>query len=423
MHHNIQAKKATDTMLSNWREGRWRSPNITRAVHLTRVDATFPSPDGCFFEPERNTRIAMEFKPGDRETQRGLLTGVGQCVAYLNRCEAAYLVAPNSVSDNPRIGEYLHRTFRKAIVGKLPIGLITYDGYDFANLTLRCDISDRIRFEAGTARGLDVNFWAAWRDTPPHSIYFLLKAASELQDPDERSDKIWRNYYFNYYVVNGSGDTLEDVPSRIKMWDGVTDQVPLRGIKNKLRRLVQEGELTEAQALTRLRETIDPTGVDNNFRDIKKNHYNFMNHLMLWDSEFKLTGYGSKLLEVGDRFGGSSPEFKDYLGSIMLSIGRHAELIEDIKQALSINRDALHGIDDVRMTAYSYLERKGYVKTNPNRTTTGVRSALSSEFGVWGHYGILNQQAGSYFDQNTGLSFNDERIRQLAVLSENLIQP
>ena len=78
----------------------------------------------------------MEFKPGDKETQRGLLTGIGQCVAYLNKNGAAYLVAPNTVSDNANIGDYLEETFKKNIFDKLPIGLVTYNGYDFNNLTL-----------------------------------------------------------------------------------------------------------------------------------------------------------------------------------------------------------------------------------------------------------------------------------------------
>ncbi len=421
MHHNIQARKARDTILTNWRGGIWRNPHISTNIHLTRVDASFPSPDGCFFEPSSNTRIAMEFKPGDKETQRGLLTGVGQCVAYLNRHEASYLIAPNSVADNPKIGDYLAQTFNTSIWDKMPIGLITYSGYDFEHLVLRCDISDRIRLAAGTTRGLDVNFWAAWRDTPPHSIYLLLKIANELSDQDNRSEKIWRAYYFGYYVINGSAHTLTDIPSGIMMWDGITPQVPLSGIKNNLRSQVTAGTITQAQALARLQQEVDTTGVDNNYRDIKKNHFNFVNHLMLWDTEFHLTGYGKKLLEVGDRFGGQSAEFRDYLGSITLNVGRHAELVDDVKRALAESRTPLSNIGDVRATAYTYLENKGYIKTNPNRTTTGVRKELSSEFSVWGHFGVLNKVGHSYFDPLSGLSFNDTRINQLVALTADIV--
>jgi hypothetical protein len=422
MHHNIQAKKATDTILTNWRSGTWHSPNISQSIHLTRVDASFPSPDGCFFEPENNARIAFEFKPGDRETQRGLLTGVGQCVAYLNRHGAAYLIAPNSVADNSSIGDYLEKVFRHSILGKLPIGLITYTGYDFANLNLRCDISERVRIELISDRGLDVNYWAAWRDTPPHSIYLLLKVANEITEGDDRSERIWNKYYFEYYVVEGSANTLEEVPSRIKMWDGITSQIPLKGIKNRLKNAVQEGQITQEQAISELKQAVDPSGVDNNYRDIKKNHYNFVNHLMLWNSEFHLTGYGRKLLEIGDQFGGDSSQFKDYLGSIMLNVGKHSALIDDVKLSLSAQSGTINNIEDVRESAYNYLEGRGHIKTNPNRTTSGVRSALASEFGVWGHFGILNQQNGSYFHPETGLSFNNERIEHLVGLTEDFIE-
>ena len=270
MHHNIQARKVTDTMLANWRSGIWSNSNISTKLHLTRLDTTFPAPDGCFFEPGMKTRIAMEFKPGDKETQRGLLTGVGQCVAYLNKNGAAYLVAPNTVCDNPNICDYLEETFKKNIFDKLPIGLITYEGYDFSNLRLRCDISERIRFKVISGEGVDVNYWAAWRDTPPHAIYLLLKCAQTTVVSRDRSKNIWNNFYFNQYITNESINTINDLPSNIRLWDGITPQVPLEGIKNVLRQKISAGLLTETQALKEIKDKVNPDGIDNNYRDIKK---------------------------------------------------------------------------------------------------------------------------------------------------------
>lgn len=415
MHHNLQARRATDTILQNWRDGSWQNPNISTELHLTKVDTNFPSPDGCLFEPRSKTRIALEFKPGDRETQRGLLTGIGQCIAYLNKNGAAYLIAPNSVSDNSRIGDYLEETFKKNIYHKLPIGLITYSDHDFNNLRLRCDISSRIRLQITTGDGVDVNYWAAWRDTPPHAIYLLLKVAEELADDTERSKKIWDNFYFGYYVINNSEKTLEDIPSNIKLWDGVTPQVPLQGIKNKLRAKVANGEITEADALDELAEKTNPNIADNNYRDIKKNHYNFVNHLSLWSPNYHLTEYGRRLLEIGNKYGGESEQFKNALGYLMLEQGRHRELINDIKAALSSTVGRLSSIEDVRSICYRYLEVKGYIKKNPNRATTHVRNSFSSEFGVWAHFGILNKQGNSFFDENNGLSFNDNVIEKLII--------
>lgn len=416
IHHNIQARKAADAILSNWRNGTWRSPKISRSVHLTRIDSSFPSPDECFFEPTTSTRIAMEFKPGDRETQRGLLTGVGQCVAYLNRHGASYLVAPNSVSDNHRIGDYLEIVFRKVIYDRLPVGLVTYGGSNLVSLQLRCDISNRLRLPTGNIRGLDVNYWAAWRDTPPHAIYLLLKTADEISDNMGRGEKIWHKYYLEQYVVGGSAVTIQDVPSNIKMWDGTTSQIPLQGIKRKLRGMVARGEITTTQALEEIRLDISPHVGDNNYRDIKKNHYNFVNHLMLWDEDFRPTKHGKELLEIGRKFGETSQELKDFLGYLLLDVGRHAELIKDVKNAISNSPTPPRSMRDVRSASYDYLESRGYIKRNPNRTSTGVRKFLSSEFGVWGHFGILTQHRGSYFIPGTGLSFDKPRIEELLAL-------
>ena len=51
------------------------------------------------------------------------------------------------------------------------------------------DISERIRLKVITGEGVDVNYWAAWRDTPPHAIYLLLKIASDLNENNDRSKK------------------------------------------------------------------------------------------------------------------------------------------------------------------------------------------------------------------------------------------
>jgi len=134
---------------------------------------------------------------------------------------------------------------------------------------------------------------------------------------------------------------------------------------------------------------------------------------MLWNSEQYLTEEGLNLIKVGDVHGGESQEFKNYLGSLILDMGRHYELINDVKCAIADSEIPLNDINDVRLAAYNYLEKKGYVKLNPNRTTSGVRKFLASEFQVWGHLGILNKQNNTYFDVSNGLSFNEERINEL----------
>ena len=56
------------------------------------------------------------------EILSGILTGLGQCIAYLNKAHASILVCPSKVMDGLGkyfdYGSYLQETFEKFIYGK-----------------------------------------------------------------------------------------------------------------------------------------------------------------------------------------------------------------------------------------------------------------------------------------------------------------
>ena len=139
-YHPRSAKKIGNLILSSWKsEQVWRSSFIGYDAQLCMSEGVFPSPDRTFRDLTKQTRILLEFKPYT-ESKRGILTGLGQCIAYLNKSHASILVAPSKIKEDSGedfdMGAYLEKTFKKFIYGKLPIALFTFDGENLDNLAL-----------------------------------------------------------------------------------------------------------------------------------------------------------------------------------------------------------------------------------------------------------------------------------------------
>ena len=88
----------------------------------------------------------MEFKP-EGETKRGILTGLGQTIAYLRdkQNSASVLVIPKVLdTDDFKIGTFMKKIFDEQIYGKLPIALYSFENFDPTNVVLLCNISDNL---------------------------------------------------------------------------------------------------------------------------------------------------------------------------------------------------------------------------------------------------------------------------------------
>lgn len=419
--HNIQARQIADIMLDTWRGGNNLNNILGSDVFLTRSQFDFPSPDGTFYTPSKKTRITMEFKPFN-ETARGVLTGVGQSIVYLNKNTASYLVVPDIVEDFP-IGDYLEETFKKIFYNRLPIGLITFDPKDLTKIKWRCDIGLRLVPEKAYPIGTDTNYWAAWRDTPPHAIFLLLKIAGECTDVGvkERSKAIWDRYYSEYYAPLELRRTLDRVPSKVFFWDREEPQMTLESTKEELRKKISEGKITNEFALKDIMKRSSPDEIDNHYHDTKKNHYNFLNHLQLWDSKFNLTDVGKKLLNIGLANGENSPDFRKGLARVILIDGRHFELMNDIISAIKSAKSKPSSTDEAKAVIFSFLEEKGFIKKNSNRTTSGVRKFLSSEFNLWNNLGFIRKNGQAFYDPVNGYDFNWDLINELVFQDDKII--
>lgn len=420
VYHHRSAQIVSDRILYSWRnQNQWMNPFVSNDTQATASPNNFPSPDALFQDRQKRTKIALEFKPYT-ETKRGIMTGVGQAIAYLNKSHASILVCSSKVEDFD-IGDYLKKTFKKFIYGKLPIALFTYDGEKLENLKLLVDIEPSLYnaeiISKMPFRGSGNPYFAFWRDLPIDGFYKLAKSSIDISSNNERSEKVWDEFFFKYYAPPETLSTLEDINSRIYFEDMERKMVPFSSRKRTLRSEVKEEKITLKQALKKLEDHGWSKEVtDNNYRDYKKNHFNFMNHNNLWDEDFNLTPLGQRFVERYEANINFPKKLVDEMAQILLVEGKHHNLIEEIKEITSENasEDSLDDEEKYLENIYTEMKKRGHVATNPNRKTSGTRDYLRSEKQLWARMGLIKKTTSNrYFFQDEGYIFNNSKIEKL----------
>ena len=144
------------------------------------------------------------------------MTGLGQTVGYLNKAHASILVCSSEI-DNFNMKGYLKETFNTFIYGKLPIALFTYDGENLENLEMVVNIDHklfnkeiliRLRY-----RGSGAQYFYFLRDLPIDGFYKLAISAKNVTSKSDRSEKVWDEFFYNYYAPKKSLQTLEEINS------------------------------------------------------------------------------------------------------------------------------------------------------------------------------------------------------------------
>ena len=422
VYHNRSAQIVSGRILYSWRnKNQWMNPFVSINTQRTASPNTFPSPDALFQDWGKKTKISLEFKPY-KETKRGIMTGVGQAIAYLNKSHASILVCSSKVEDF-NMEDYLKKTFNKFIYGKLPIALFTYQGEQLENLKLVVDIDPSLfqkeKISKIPFKGSGLPYFAYWRDLPTDGFYKLARAAKEILSADNRSEKVWDEFFYKYFAPKSSLRTLDEIESDIFFEDMKTKMIPFSVRKRKLRSDIKEGKLKLNKALKNLKDKGWSKEItDNNYRDYKKNHFNFMNHNNLWDENYYLTPLGYRFLERYEANINSPKNLVDEMAQILLVEGKHHNLIEEIKEiTLNCNDpETLNNQKKYIKFIYNEMNKRGHVATNPNKKITGDREYLRSERQLWGRMGLIQEQSPSkykYFYPNEGFVFNELKINRL----------
>lgn len=384
LNHHILAKAVTDEVLVKFKKTEWQCANgCGQDFYRVGTSADFPSPDAAFFDPTNKVIVSFEFKP-PTETKRGILTGVGQSIAYLQTSNLSYLIAPRMLEDF-QIGKYLSDLFLRQILGKIPIGLIIYDNNDYSQVNLEHNVENIEAVHNIQSKPKVERFWAKHQDLPIPLFHLILhyyyQKSTHMIDGDPFA-ACWRERMISPTVLTHfNTQPVFDLSGKPIMTIAGRKQITfLEKILNRpnVNRVDLEHEIdTEYSG-------------DNNFNSTKKNFISFLKNMQMVDSENCLTESGFKLYHLGLVNGSTSKIFTDYFIKELLTIGHHLDLILDfdaIKQKY-IGTD----VDTLISKMEVEYEEKGYIKRNPNRRQAVISNVrfLKYERILWKALGLID---------------------------------
>lgn len=420
IHHQL-ARQSSEFILLCVQNGNWKITGLDPAqTRYGRVSgASWPQPDGVLVNDADNITLALEFKPPS-ETKRGCLTGLGQTLAYLSGYSSAITVLPETV-EGFEIAKFVSDLCDGLDLGNVPIGVASYSLSDVGTGSLPLKLLRKVPNITLNPASISINstYWANWRDTSPSVIFTLLKISDEILSNSGTISQaaIWDEFWDSYFNIGGADKTLNETPSKVKIFNGSAFVSAHEKTKQRLRKKVSKGEMTQSDALDKLEERTSKTVTDSSYDGLRKNHFNFINQIGLWDSTGRLTESGWNLLHTGKIFSPDSPAFHDSLSKILLKEGGHLDLIVDFEEMNeNLSRGKVKGItnsESMRRTVWGDLDKRGLVKRNPLRKTTGAKKSFQDEVTLWGHLGLIKRKGSTYFFPNRGFLFDWAKIISL----------
>jgi len=369
LNHHVLAKTATDEVLSKFKSTEWKcAGSFGQDFYRVGTGADFPSPDAAFYDPVNKMMISFEFKP-PTESKRGILTGIGQSIAYLQDSDVSYLIAPLMLEDY-QIGKYLSDLYANQISKKIPAGLILYDNNDPTQMDLAQDI-DSIE-TSGVKNNVPKieRFWAKHQDLPIPLFHLLLHyyylGRTNIIKGDPFAE-CWLGQMISPTVLKSFDiKPIYDISGKvIKTVAGSKQMVFLEKI------ILRVNNLSNSKKRCVLSHAIDTTFVgDNYYNSVKKNFVSFLKNMQMLDSESCMTERGYKLYHIGLVNGPTSKIFTDYFIKELLTTGHHLDLLLDL-DSIKMNHSG-DNIETVIKEMESEYENKGYIKRNPKRMSKSV---------------------------------------------------
>lgn len=371
--HDSYATHFGDTILHNIRNGNPKFKQIFSTNIRRSADWDWPRPDYVCFDEDLRCSYAMEFKPPG-QNKREYLTGLGQSYSYLQKHSYAGLIIPYVADDGFPIAQFILDIMESPEFINISSSLYAYDPSNGAIELLkpitrpRTDIpTSRVAAEAKT-------FWCWWRDISQYELYDLLNLSFIY---NEYQGDIYTNYiYPDFYNKMIKKETMQ--------WDGTS--------RNK-------------------------TYSEQSYASEKQNYKIPLSQLELWNNgDCRLTNLGYKMLEIGHTYGTNSQRFIDALAYIVLTNGRHLDLINIVNRFQ--NGTMPQKSTDYLLQIENYLTSNGCIgKRKPTAITTNAKgSYLRDEPKLWNKLGLLiPYDKRSYFIPNKGYEFNWERITNILV--------
>ena len=372
--HDNAATFCGDAILTRIRSGDSNFKQIFSSSIIRTGDWDWPRPDYVCYDEILKATYALEFKP-PFQSKREYLTGLGQSLAYLQKHTYTGLIVPYYSDDNFQIAEFISNTLNSFEFNGISASLFAYNHDNFKIDILRSIKQQRITDISTSKYEETKTFWCWWRDISQYEVYDLLNMS--FLYGDTKGDIYSNLIYPEFYKKMTSKNTLQ--------WDG--------GVRNK------SGSLAS-------------------MKSEKQNYKIPLVQLDLWSrSECRLTALGFELLQIGKLYGAGSAKFLDKLAYLILTNGRHLDLvnmIDKFQKSENIPESSKEHI----LLIEDYLTQSGSIgKRKPFAVKTAAKvSYMRDEPKLWNKLGFLiKRNETSYFFPGEGFRFNWERISALLI--------
>lgn len=366
--HDEGAEKCGNYILDKIRKNDERFRQVFSPSMHRIGDFDWPRPDFVCMDDQNNSTYALEYKP-PMQSKREYVCGLGQSITYLQHHTYSGLILPVKSNDGFSISDFMCNVMNTEPMKDSPISLYVYDA-DYNVRILKPIKSPRSSFSYKPAQELDKTFWCWWRDMSHYEVFTLLKLSFEFGD---KSGDIYTNHIFPKFWEKLISGQIQD-------FDG-----NYRSVKNS------------------------------SMKSYKQNYRIPFEQLGLWTSkEGHLSSLGFKLLSIGMQWGSDSSNFRDALAYLILTEGKHLDLIHTISKIQQEqkgfipekSKDFLQFIDE-QLTLLGMIGKRKPTAIKSNAKASYVRD----EPKVWNKFGLVKQRATNrYFFERSGYHFDWERI-------------
>lgn len=400
LNHHIMAKTSTDAILSHFKDGSWKCvKTLGKNFYRTNVFADFPAPDASFVDEENKVLVSFEFKP-PTETKRGILTGLGQAIAYLGRCHVAYLICPQYVEDF-NIADYLKDIFNNYLKNKISVGLITYNVDNPSDVKMAVNVESISKSAAKVSTNRDNRFWAKHQDLPLPLFdlilhHFYMKKMGTLEgDPYA---ECWKKYMISPTLSEDLKvlpvKDLEGNPIKTMAGDRyvtynkviVDNAIKDTADEEERKRIVRHAIATEKPS------DWDKGNWDNNYKKVRRYILAFFHQINVIDSNNEITSKGIKLHQQSLTNGVESKIYRDYFTKEVLIDGCHFDLIVDFDRMYR-KKSPDCNMKEFLMQMENEYEKTGNIKRNPGRKADkeNRKVFLQHERTLWKYLNLVDE--------------------------------
>jgi len=415
--HDSTGKEVVDSVLKKFKEGDWTCcENMGKDFYRTATPKTHPSPDHAFADDTNKIMLTFEYKP-QTESKRGILTGLGQSIAYLNKSDISFLVIPKKLVENDYDIELAMKAiFEKQIVGKLPIGLIVFDN-DYPSKVSMIHNVDSLLGRKKVEQKYSGRFWAKHQDLPISLFHLILHYYYLKKTNQEKGDALancWKQKLFQSKSLRTLNPTdVKDV--RGEVIKTVSGKKNIRFMEKNLAKARKLVGKSRVDAIAKLKNDANTDFNGDNYYNsvMTKNFLTFLQHVgVVADKD--LTDYGVKLYHLGLTNGPNSKIFRDHFLKCVLEEGRHLDLIFDLEKLCNVHRGK-KTTEEIKKLMEKEYEDKGMVKRNPHRivNSTSKTGLFKYEFILWNSLSVTEKTKGK-----PDLAFNWKKITEVCSLPE-----